>query len=131
MQKILYNTQRERGVTTDEMNTLFFNQFGKIIATRLRDCLDLTMIDNEAIALGKFIRDQRLLVGLSISQLAEQSGLPEAKIVALEHGLIISSEIEATCLYTLAEILDIDIDDIALVLGVPEISALEAAKPHH
>jgi transcriptional regulator with XRE-family HTH domain len=106
----------------------FFKEFGDIIVAHyanncLYDSKD-TLLVKAAMDFARYLRAARSNMGLSQSELTAQAGIPEAELVALEHGLILSTEIKPETLHALAKVLREDIEDFALILeyDIPPLS---------
>jgi signal transduction histidine kinase/transcriptional regulator with XRE-family HTH domain len=105
-------------------NDPFFSEFGDFLAECYDDNYLLDehpeeagLIEKSAQDFAQCLRIARTKAGLSRLELAEKTNLSEAKIVALEHGLILPNKIDAESLYALAKVLGVDIQEFALILG--------------
>jgi ribosome-binding protein aMBF1 (putative translation factor) len=105
---------------TVEPTRAFFQEFGQLLARRFADPpLDpsTSSTDRAARSLGRYLHTARTNRDLSQSQLATRAGVTEAKVVALEHGLIWPDEIERESLWAIAEVLGEDFEELILILG--------------
>jgi transcriptional regulator with XRE-family HTH domain len=99
----------------------FCEGFGDILIARYADnCLydpQESLTDEAAVVFARYLRAARSNANLSQAELAAQAGIPEAEVVALEHGIILSTKIKEESLLALAKALDEDIESFTLVLG--------------
>jgi len=104
----------------------YFKELGQIIAKRHGqnyyagyDNRQKVTVDEAAVRLGRYLRAARINGELSIDQLARQTNLSKATLIALEHGLILTCAIKPKWLKALAEELNEQIEDFNLTLGRP------------
>src|SRR5690348_5901526 len=75
----------------------FITEFGEILKEsgvhNIQDDKTEGRLDTASADLARFLRASRLALGLSIAELASQSGLSEAEIVCLENAIIPSKKI--------------------------------------
>lgn len=87
------------------------------------------LVDEIARNFGEYLKATRLMHGYQTRlELAIEAGLPEAEIVALEHGLILYNQIKFESLQALAEVLDEDIETFALLLEREDILAATSTR---
>jgi RHS repeat-associated protein len=102
-------------IATKHTTDRFYDDFLSILRERVRySHSDLN--DSAAMTFARYLRAVRSCIGFTQQQVAEKAGLPLAEIVALEHGLIISTAIKLTSLKALARVLGRDIRDFGLIL---------------
>lgn len=102
----------------------FFKELGEIVVRRhgqnyyssYHDQCRVT-VDDAAARFGRYIRAARSNRGLSVAELAWQTSLSEATLVALEQGLILSCDVKTKWLKDLAQALAEREEDFYFLLG--------------
>ena len=74
-------------------------------------------VDETSARFGRYLRAARVNTRLSIEELAAKTGLSKAKLIALEHGLILACDIKPRWLKELAKVLEENLEDFNLLLG--------------
>lgn len=113
-------------MSTEEINQrqAYFKEFGEILVRRhgqnfysAYDNTGRITVDEAASRLGRYLRAARVNAGLSPAELAGQAGLSEARLTALEQGLILSCDINPKWLKELARALGENFEDFNLIVG--------------
>ena len=99
----------------------FFEEFGDILTSRHDDSYipwsaNTILIDEPSAKFAKYLRAARANAGLSQKELSRSAGISEAEVIALEHGLILSTRIRPKLLDSLAKALDERTENFALIL---------------
>jgi transcriptional regulator with XRE-family HTH domain len=102
----------------------YFKEFGEILVRRhgqnyyssFHNERRMT-VDETAERFARYLRAARVNAGLSIEQLAKQSRLSKATLIALEQGLVLACDIKPRWLKDLAEALAENVEDFNLILG--------------
>jgi transcriptional regulator with XRE-family HTH domain len=74
-------------------------------------------VDEVATRFGRWLRSARINAGLTTTELSEQSNISRAKLIALEHGLILTCDIKPRWVQQIADILQEDVETFNLMLG--------------
>lgn len=98
----------------------FFTDFGKILARQYAYSSGHAQRGNrrgELVGFGRYLRAMRLNRKLSIADLANRSGLPEAAIYTMEAGMGMPDDISQAVIANLAKALAVPPDRFTLLLG--------------
>ena len=102
----------------------FFKEFGEILVRRhgqnyfsSYDNQNRVTLDETATRFGRYVRAARVNRGISVTELASQTSLSEATLVALEQGIILSCDIKTKWLKDLAKVLKENEEDFYFLLG--------------
>lgn len=102
----------------------YFKEFGEILNRRhgqnyyasFHNEQRLT-VDEASVRFGRYVRAARVNANLSIRELAAKAHLTEARLIAIEQGLILACDIKPKWLKDLADVLQENVEDFNLILG--------------